>query len=70
MIERETPERTRETKRGPREGAGPIFGPNETNEEEEEEEGRTTEEVETKIRCISAGVQGHHTDHPIIMVRV
>ena len=66
MTERETPERTRENKRGSREGTGPILGPDETNEEEG---GRTTEKAETKSRCMSAGVQGHHTDHPRVMVR-
>ena len=70
--QRETPEGTRETKRGSREGVGLILGPDETNEEEEEEEeedNRTTEEGETKSRRISTGVRRHHTNRQRIMVR-
>ena len=56
----------RETLRGTREGAGPILGSNETNKEERES---TTEEVETKRRCISASVSRHHKDHQRSMTR-
>ena len=68
MTEKETPEGTRETNKGAREGAGPILGPNKTNEKEEKD-GRTIEEVETKSRRILAGVRKHHTNHHRIVVR-
>ena len=45
---------------------GPIWGSNEANKEEKES---TTEEGETKSRCISASVRKHHKDHQKTMTR-
>ena len=56
----------KETQRGTREGAGPIAGPNKTNKEEKES---TTEEAETKSRCIPPSVRRHHTDHQRTLAR-
>ena len=42
------------------------MGSNKANKEEIE---RTTEEVETKSRCISTSVQKHHKDHQRAMAR-
>ena len=67
-TKRESPARTREKKRGTREGAGPILGSDKTSEEEEENGGTTREEDATS-RCIPAGVQGHHMDYSGTMVR-
>ena len=56
----------RDTPRGTRKGVGPILKSNKTDKEEKE---ITKEEVETKRRCIPAGVRRHHTDHQRTMVR-
>ena len=54
-IKRESPAGTKENKRGAREGARPILGSNETNEEKEDD-GGTTREEDTKSRRIPASV--------------
>ena len=67
-TKRESPAKTKENKRGAREGARPILGSNETNEEKEDDSATTTEE-DTKSRRIPASVRGHHTDNSGTMVR-
>ena len=67
-TKRESLAGTQENKRGAREGARPILGSNETNEEKEDD-GRTTTEEDTESRRIPASVRGHHTDNSGTMVR-
>ena len=60
-TKRESPAGTKENKRGAREGARPILGSDETNEEKEDN-GGTTREEDMISRRIPASVRGHHTD--------